>query len=1216
MSYRKPNNLKKTLQEELNLLRNNRRNTRQKERRIQQIEEEIREIEEKKEENIFHEHTSEVERERNKREERAERRRAERKEERKERNKQEEENENIKEKTALITINDRINNINKRNLFHENSSDEEYQRSKREERARERKEKREKLLNRNRHIEEEQEEVNQNEQEINQNGNSNDTSNDEFPEIIQNEDIENIPTPQEQEILQTIERNPKRSYEFYKSKLLQSNEYYEKNEWENIVKETKRAVKILEENKQPSQVIIHFGNGRVIIKRPFMINMENVNIEEFIGKLINYDEDISEFWKRYDDEDNPPIPPGLLVRQIIVKKLGEVERKRIEGGFFGYYLKEEWECIASIFEKYQIYTKNTIRLSENCFVNCLKESGVIDDISLETIRSMIKGQTISKKNIKKICEKYGFRVELKYYRDKEEKVIKKEIIGTEGNIIRMFLFRWKNGQHYINNEKIPLTTFFIKNFKEIKKYCEENNKNINKYYLTYRKRNGCYETLLQRQLKAFRAIQILKEEGAFEEISKEDIITQHLYDADKLQVKLTEITPYEYKICESKEIREMEYENVFYADFECMVKGEHHIPFCVVVIDKKGVWNTFYGLNCGKEFIEYLSNFKNPICYFHNLGYDGRFLAQYGIIGITRKGSNIYNMVIKTHKGKKIIFKDTLGLIPTSISNFKRFFNLEGEYEKEIFPYNYYDYNTLEVGTIEGCWNNETPKWEESKIKEFKEKINKTGCLLDNGKFNTRKYCEYYCKRDVEVLRKGFMKFKEMTKKNLELECEAFSTISALSYYYFKTKCFNDGRIFEYSGCLRDFIRQAIIGGRNMTNQNLKWKVKEDIVDFDACSLYPSAMKRLLIPTGYPKMITQSIQFIFEHLMDEQQMIPTNDKFISYFVVRIKINKVGKIRKMPIIVKKVKGINEYVNECLEMVVDSIYLEDLIKYQEIEYEVKEGIYWEGEKTDLLSKEIENIYNIRANMKKEKDPNEIIYKLVMNSSYGKTIQKPILKETKFFRSQKKFETYWVRNYTDVLYGEPLFGSEIWIMEIKKQIDDFYVPDIIGALILSMSKRIMNELIYLCEDNNILVYYQDTDSIHIRKRELKLLEEIYYNKYHRILVGTQMGQFHSDFPKVKGKDSWAKESIFLGKKAYLDILTNEDGVEEYLIRMKGIPASVIRGEAKEKFEGDVKALYEYLYEGGALSCDLSKYGPHFIIERDFKVSTNENFKRTIKF
>ena len=49
-------------------------------------------------------------------------------------------------------------------------------------------------------------------------------------------------------------------------------------------------------------------------------------------------------------------------------------------------------------------------------------------------------------------------------------------------------------------------------------------------------------------------------------------------------------------------------------------------------------------------------------------------------------------------------------------------------------------------------------------------------------------------------------------------------------------------------------------------------------------------------------------------------------------------------------------------------------------------------------------------------------------------------------------------------------------------------------IGVMILSISKRIMNEVICTAEDNNIEIYYQDTDSMHIGLDDIKRLSELY--------------------------------------------------------------------------------------------------------------------------
>ena len=56
----------------------------------------------------------------------------------------------------------------------------------------------------------------------------------------------------------------------------------------------------------------------------------------------------------------------------------------------------------------------------------------------------------------------------------------------------------------------------------------------------------------------------------------------------------------------------------------------------------------------------------------------------------------------------------------------------------------------------------------------------------------------------------------------------------------------------------------------------------------------------------------------------------------------------------------------------------------------------------------------------------------------------------------------------------------------------------------MILSISKRIMNEVICTAEDNNIEIYYQDTDSMHIGLDDIKRLSELYLEKYGRVLTG----------------------------------------------------------------------------------------------------------------
>ena len=71
------------------------------------------------------------------------------------------------------------------------------------------------------------------------------------------------------------------------------------------------------------------------------------------------------------------------------------------------------------------------------------------------------------------------------------------------------------------------------------------------------------------------------------------------------------------------------------------------------------------------------------------------------------------------------------------------------------------------------------------------------------------------------------------------------------------------------------------------------------------------------------------------------------------------------------------------------------------------------------------------------------------------------------------------------------------------------------LLGIHVLSMSKRIMNEVMCLAFDIGCHIYYQDTDSMHIEKNDLNMLATEFKKKYDRELIGTDLGQFHSDFP-----------------------------------------------------------------------------------------------------
>ena len=353
--------------------------------------------------------------------------------------------------------------------------------------------------------------------------------------------------------------------------------------------------------------------------------------------------------------------------------------------------------------------------------------------------------------------------------------------------------------------------------------------------------------------------------------------------------------------------------------------------------------------------------------------------------------------------------------------------------------------------------------------------------------------------------------------------------------------------------------------------------------------------------------------------MEEDQIIVNDIKYISCYVVEIEITAIRKPRHFPLIMikDKEKG-NQNINQLGTMIVSYIELEDLIEFQGIDFIIKQGVYWKGNRSTKLSEKIKYLYDFRRQLKKEKNPAEICIKELMNSSYGKTIQKPILKKILYKHSFEEFKKYLIINSAHIESTEEI-NEKCYKVVRKVEADEFYSPSIIGSLILAMSKRIMNEVICLGEDLDCKIYYQDTDSIHISKKDLIKLEEAFRLKYKRELRGTDMGQFHPDFDELTpGYTPWAIKSIFISKKIYLDVLVDETGKKGYHFRMKGIPKDCVKSKAKQEF-GDlggeeIVKLYEKRYNGEKIKFSLSDFKPCFKLNKNMTIINLDQFEREI--
>lgn len=679
-------------------------------------------------------------------------------------------------------------------------------------------------------------------------------------------------------------------------------------------------------------------------------------------------------------------------------------------------------------------------------------------------------------------------------------------------------------------------------------------------------------------------------------------------------------------------------------DFETDTQSNvinQHKEYCVAWSLDDGDIECYVGEDCATHLLELIPN--KTIMIAHNLNYDCRFLIRNKDVYITNK-VNYYNNRFMAgfikYKNKMIYLKDSYVLLRYPLSKFPSIFNLD--YEKEAFPYDLYKCNTMFTGKnykIKDALDYFDKNHQSDKKNIFLKNIKKLNLIKSDNTFDHLKYAIFYCKQDVRILKEGYNMFRsqilELTKNHcIPLDIDKIISASGVGERYAYNEMVFTG-VCKLKNITRGFVHLSVQGGACRSYNNYKLRVSGktiyyidhtniekilytqstpiEIYDFDACSLYPSAMCEMQgIPIGSPKIIEKenlNLNFI---------------KRQTASFVKIKILEVGKHRNMPIMSINIDD-KAYFDDRLwkhrVVIVSNIKLKDLIEFHQIKFKILEGLYWDQGLNKHIGRMITKLYNERLEYKKQKNPIQNTIKLIMNSIYGKTLLKPQKYENKFVNNLKE---YW--NILDSQLDLMNIAYEIehnkkYRVKIINDMDEHANMVHVGALILDWSKHIMNRVMCLAEDLNMIILYQDTDSMHLNAKDLPLLEKKYREKYNKELIGKNMSQFHSDFdaPKElseKGYEPRAIETIIVGRKAYYDkIKCNKKGDTADHLRLKGIS-----NEAINKYCRDNKCtpsdIYLKLYKGEAIKFNLATSKIMFQLNTDMTVSTLSKFDRCVEF
>jgi hypothetical protein len=844
---------------------------------------------------------------------------------------------------------------------------------------------------------------------------------------------------------------------------------------------------------------------------------------------------------------------------------------------------------------------------DTCLVVALQNAG-LDSAKLEKIKLMVKNRIIPKTDLEKVCESIETSIVLK---TDDTKKSGRNVFGKKySNSVHIGLL----DEHYFLIETVPITSFALRNYNELK--------DMDDFNTIIKQKGKYYERDEKRYIDSYDVIKILLETK--ELLSPITLENQMIASTQFYDKVISEITNLEYDVekciepINKKISKEEDYENLFF-DFETTTNGQQHVPYLCCLkgtYGEKQINKTFYGEDCGIQMlheIAYQFTYvkKGVRLIAHNATYDYRFIVNY--LYNLQELSRGNRLISATGMFRKVPIqvKDSYHLITMPLRDFPKTFQIKNT-QKEIMPYDLYTKERVAnpcISIEEGL----SFVADDDKEQFVKNIRSWSGVLCENETYNILEYSAYYCKMDCEILESGYNTFRKWILEAFSLDVDTILTSASLAHKYFiQGDCYEG--VNALSGVPQMFIQKCVVGGRVMCAENKKNYISSYVGnDFDATSLYPSAMARLPgFLKGVPKVITD---LSYDWLQQQD----------GYFV-QIVVNSVGISRKFPLMsYVNENGVRTFTNEMIgkTMFVDKTTLEDLIHFQDISFSVVRGYYFDEGFNPKINEVIRYIFNERVKAKANKNAIQMVYKLIMNSGYGKSIMKPVDTDCKFFNiynGREELDTFISRNY-NWIKSFTQFGNTVKVEMVKILSTHTNIAQV-GVSILSMSKRIMNEVMCSAEDNGIDIYYQDTDSMHLKDSDIAKLGFAFKTKYGRDLIGDALGQFHSDFDLPGCKDIVCSRSIFLGKKCYIDELqgTNKQGEKEtgYHIRMKGIPGKVIEYTCKKLKYKTPFDMYADLYNGKEISFDLTNDGTksNFKFNKNYTIHTVFDFKRRIKF
>ena len=227
----------------------------------------------------------------------------------------------------------------------------------------------------------------------------------------------------------------------------------------------------------------------------------------------------------------------------------------------------------------------------------------------------------------------------------------------------------------------------------------------------------------------------------------------------------------------------------------------------------------------------------------------------------------------------------------------------------------------------------------------------------------------------------------------------------------------------------------------------------------------------------------------------------------------------------------------------EFFTDKNMFEFITEHYNIDYTFISGYYFNEGFNDNIKTLANDLYNLRLELKANNSRLESVIKSILSLLWGKAqINRTIIKTVPV--NNNKLEDFTNYNHNFIYRSEQL-NDDVTVCSVLKPVTLHYTRPQFATNVLSHARTTLNNIFYYAADNNIPIYYSNTDSLVLDKHNLNNIN---------VSIGKQLGQFKIERDNIK-------KIIYLTAKKYMHI-TEQD------IIIKGCSKRVQLNNAEKYF------------------------------------------------